>query len=112
MDTWLPLRRSLPRWGGVLFPPDLTRRQKTVAVPELMDASTVYRRVHRFLVNCGVTGTRLAPQTLRNTFAAMRIEEGWDDALIMASMALFDEVTVPRMRNEHTRWESETLLGS
>jgi len=41
-----------------------------------MSESSIFRRVERLLGLAGITGDRASPQTLRNTYAAIRIEQG------------------------------------
>lgn len=107
LEIWLPIRNRLnSRYGDdKLFPPDKKRRNHQVDYPpDRLHPANVYKRVRTLLNRFGVKGVRVSPQTLRNTFGAMRIEEGWNDILIMSSMGLRDEATMQRMRNEHSLW--------
>jgi site-specific recombinase XerD len=40
-----------------------------------LSASSIFRRIERLLAHAGISGHRASPQTLRNTYAAMLIEQ-------------------------------------
>lgn len=107
MNAWQGKRKLLDaQFGDCLFPPDMAyRRNEGVALPKL-HPSNVYRRVRTMLESFGLSGSRIAPQTLRNTYAAIRIEQGWNDPLIMAHMGFIEDTTVPHMRRDHKIWLS------
>ena len=104
LAVWQPRRARLVGYGDKLFPPDAIRRRDDVVAPIKMDPSNIYRRVRTMLEDFGLTGTRISPQTLRNTYAAIRIEQGWTDPVIMANMGLIEDTTVPHMRLDHRTW--------
>ena len=102
LDAWLPVRSTLKISGDVLFPPDVTRRPHGVsAAPIILDHSNIYRRVNRMLKAFGITGKRITPQTLRNTYAGSLIKEGWGNTRIMSSMGLVEDTTVHHIRNNY-----------
>lgn len=108
LETWLAERRTMSVPGNALFPPELASRRPGMTLPAKLDETTLYRRVRRILNDFGITGPRVAPQTLRNTYAAMAIDAGWSDAMILSYMGLHDEVTVPRLRNNLTDFRTRT----
>lgn len=107
MDTWLPLRERVHVQSNALFPPDtLRRRSDVLKVKEYIHPSNLYRRINALLIEFGITGKRISPQTLRNTYAAMCIEAGWNDSIILASMGLVEDTTLIRIRAKHKVWKN------
>ena len=68
------------------------------ATSQRMHVSSVFRRIQEFLVTAGVTGIRISPQTLRNTYAAWLIEEGATDMELLTSLGVTTEMTIKRIR--------------
>ena len=104
LAVWLPVRKSLSGVGHQLFPPDASRRRHDVVAALRMHPSNVFRRVNALLKTFGLSGPRITPQTLRNTFAAVRIEQGWNDGMIMSSMGLVEDTTLMHMREKYKVW--------
>ena len=68
------------------------------ATSQRMHVSSIFRRIQEFLVTAGVSGIRLSPQTLRNTYAAWLIEGGATDMELLTSLGVTTEMTVKRIR--------------
>lgn len=112
ISVWLKLRAHMDTGGGqstggaLVFPADrdragFGRHAKTAA----LHASSVYRRVLRFLVEAGITGDRASAQTLRNTYAAQLIEAGASDEQLVDYLGLNTSITAHRIR---TAYENST----
>ena len=110
LNTWVPMRQSLKIDSHALFPPDLSRRRDSLPTPsEFMHPSNIYRRVNALLKRFGLSGKRISPQTLRNTYAAMGIEAGWTNGMIMSSMALVEDTTLIHLRSKHKVWQNSPI---
>ena len=86
ITAWLELRRSAGIAGDRLFPSD------DLGAP--MHASSMYRAVHSIAeaafkaAGLEVPEARLSPQTLRNTYAALLLDGGFNDTQVMHYMGL------------------------
>lgn len=96
LAAWLKIRGRANIAGRKLFPAD--------DLGESMHPASIYRRVHRVAqlafeqAGLEVPEARLSPQTLRNTYAAMLIEGGHSNAVIMASMGIKESASISRLR--------------
>lgn len=63
-----------------------------------MHASSIHRRTQRFLQAAGVTGERASAQTLRNTYAAIWIDQGATDEELVDFLGLHAVLTAQRLR--------------
>ena len=107
LNTWLPIRQRLNTESKALFPPDIARRRDSLPTSsEFIHPSNIYRRVNALLKSFGLTGKRISPQTLRNTYAAMCIDAGWNNGVIMSSMALVEDTTLIHLRSKHKVWQN------
>lgn len=102
---WRDLRNSHDGGGGLLFPAD---RERGGPRPEKDGASlhavSVFRRTRSFLHACGVTGDRASAQTLRNTYAALLIDEGASNADLADHLGLAKGDSVERLRLNYKHW--------
>lgn len=64
----------------------------------ILSPSSIHRRVERFLSAAGITGDRACAQTLRNTYAALLIEDGASDDNLIDYLGLRASVTAKRLR--------------
>lgn len=63
-----------------------------------MHVSSIFRRIQNFLVAGGISGNRMGPQTLRNTYAAQMIIDGATDMDLLMLLGVATEITVKRIR--------------
>lgn len=95
LARWGAYRAGAGTEGDLLFPS--TREAKLKS--QMMDKATLYRIVKRQLDAAGVElPAREAPQTLRNTFAAMLIDAGESDGLITEYLGLQETASAGRLR--------------
>lgn len=109
LSAWVGIRSALPVSGGALFPADLGRRRSDRQVPTAaMHPATLFRRIKSLLSEAGISGERCGGQTLRNTYAAMLIEDGRDDEYLIECMGIFKgdyaDLSIHRLREAHARW--------
>lgn len=91
LANWVKARREVGTPGKLLFP-------STMAGAKMV-RMTLYRIVHRQLAAAGIAlEAREAPQTLRNTFAAMMFDAGESDAMVTEYMGLQEISSATRMR--------------
>lgn len=64
-----------------------------------LSASSIHRRVQRFLSAAGITGERASAQTLRNTYAGLLIEGGATNDHLVDYLGLKASETAIRLRN-------------
>jgi len=103
--AWLKLRRTLKLRSDLLFPAQRSAGgYKPKRATEKMHAASVYRRAERLMTEAGIQGNRVCAQTLRNTYAAMLIEQGINDDLIIEYMGFFKICTAQRLREAHEEW--------
>ena len=105
LRRWRDLRNSHEGEGGLLFPAD---RERGGPRPEkagaALHAVSVFRRTRSFLHACGVTGERASAQTLRNTYAALLIDEGATNADLADHLGLAKGDSVERLRLNYKHW--------
>lgn len=109
LSAWWPWRERMAGGSELVFPADMKRRRndqqrKTAA----MHSATVYRRVAALLEDVGVTGERACCQTLRNTYAAILIEQGASDAELSESLGLYVDLSAQRMREAYLQWQKRS----
>ena len=91
LARWVTVRREMRIPGRLLFP--------SAPTGAAMTRMTLYRIVHRQLEAAGITlASREAPQTLRNTFAAIQFDAGESDAVVTEYMGLQEVYSATRMR--------------
>lgn len=116
---WLDVRAQLDLPGNALFPGGAVGPRRPPGAP--MHAVSVFRRVHAFLADVGVSlelglamarregpsdivieeaagAARLCAQTLRNTYAASLFEEGAVDELVLEYLGLKSLASAQRLR--------------
>lgn len=101
--TWLQVRRQLlpdPAEAAAtpVFFADRTKGFGRQATQRTLHASSIFRRVQRFLAAMGIEGERNSPQTLRNTYAALLIDGGASDDELVDFLGLQASVTARRLR--------------
>jgi integrase len=101
-----PLEKTATMNVPLVFPadrdgPGFGRHAKTPA----LHASSVYRRVLRFLGEAGITGERASAQTLRNTYAGLLIEGGANDEQLVDYLGLSVSITARRLRAAYLNWK-------
>lgn len=69
-----------------------------IAKSPIMHASSIHRRTQRILELTGVKGERGSAQTLRNTYAALLIDNGAHDNELVDFLALKATLTAYRLR--------------
>lgn len=95
LARWVAYRAATSTEGTLLFPSTAQAKSKS----QMMDKATLYRIVKRQLDAAGVTlPAREAPQTLRNTFAAMLFDAGESDGLVTEYLGLQDTASAGRLR--------------
>ena len=95
LARWVAYRAQASTEGTLLFPS--TRQAKTKS--QVMDKATLYRIVKRQLDAAGITlPAREAPQTLRNSFAAMLFDAGETDGLVTEYLGLQETASAGRLR--------------
>lgn len=105
-DAWRRCRAELEVSADTMFPSALDRRRHDQRVATAaMHPATVYRRIHALLEEAGITGDRACCQTLRNTYAAMLIEEGASDLELAECLGLFVDFSAQRMREYYRQWK-------
>lgn len=67
-----------------------------------LSASSIHRRVQRFLKAAGVTGERASAQTLRNTYAGLLIDGGATNEHLIDYLGLRATETAIRLRSAYT----------
>jgi site-specific recombinase XerD len=102
LAAWWPWRAEKAEGSNLVFPAEIKKRRndqrvKTVA----MHATTVYKHVAALMEEAGITGDRACCQTLRNTYAAMLIEQGASDAELSECLGLQLTLSAHRMREAH-----------
>ena len=101
LTSWLHWRALMP-WAtqcDALFPADIRmRRSEHQGKSEAMHPATLFRAVSRVLNFYGITGARVGAQTLRNTYAALLLEVGCSDHLLMETLGLKSPLSVFRLR--------------
>jgi site-specific recombinase XerD len=105
LEAWHALQAD-PRTPGVrLF---AARRDHGGVRPSLsnapLHAASIFRRVRATLAECGITGRRACAQTLRNTYAALLIDAGTDNATLTDLLGLSDPLSAVRLRSSYTVW--------
>ncbi len=106
IEAWLKVQASLHE--GRLTPTQKVfeagrksgfgRNSKVVT----LSASSIHRRVQRFLTAAGVTGERASAQTLRNTYAGLLIEGGATNDHLVDYLGLKASETAIRLRTAFT----------
>lgn len=95
LARWGAYRAGAATEGTLLFPSTIQAKAKS----QMMDKATLYRIVKRQLDAAGVSlPAREAPQTLRNTFAAMLFDAGESDGLVTEYLGLQDTASAGRLR--------------
>lgn len=99
---WLDLQAAMHGAGcpaqHPLFEADRSSGFGRLSDTLFMHASSVHRRTQRFLHQVGITGERASAQTLRNTYAAMLIEEGCSDDELVQRLGLIAAISAQRLR--------------
>lgn len=115
VGDWLRLRALLEVPGKPLFPAVAigARRQKLKGPDVPMHAASIYRRAQKVIAAAGIkvawmdagdpegdssTVPRMCAQTLRNTFAAMLMDDGLPNELITEYLGVALDNTVARLR--------------
>jgi integrase len=95
LARWVAYRAETATEGTLLFPSTIKAKLKS----QMMDKATLYRIVKRLIDAAGVTlPAREAPQTLRNTFAALLFDAGESDGLVAEYLGLQDTASAGRLR--------------
>lgn len=96
LNAWRSARQDAGIQGDLLFP--------SSDLGEPMHAASIYRRVHLIaetaILEAGLVAplSRLSPQTLRNTYARILFQKGFDDKSIMASMGILEKRSLLRLK--------------
>jgi len=100
LENWLKARAALPIPGDLLFPTDREGPGvKPWPMKYNMHPSTAFLRVQLLLQSCGIKGDRACPQTLRNTYAAILIEEGVSNELLAEYLGMVQLRSAKRIRS-------------
>lgn len=95
LARWVAYRATAATEGTLLFPSTPQAKSKS----QMMDKATLYRIVKRQLDGAGVElPAREAPQTLRNTFAALLFDAGESDGLVTEYLGLQETASAGRLR--------------
>jgi integrase len=102
-------RRTLAQWlrllGGLKVPGEYLFPAARDGKP--MHAASVFRRVRLQLEQIGIAEEvvhRLSPQTLRNTYAAIRLDRGDHIETVGAALGLQDTVSPLRLKRAYLAW--------
>lgn len=107
LKAWWPWRERMADGSDLVFTADMKRRRNDKMVKTAgMHPATVYRRVAALLEAAGVTGERACCQTLRNTYAAILIEQGASDAELSECLGLYVDLSAQRMRESYLKWQA------
>ncbi len=103
LARWVEVRAASGTEGDVLFPSAVkfpkALKIKKGETPGRMSSAALYRLVKRELKAAGVElDARQAPQTLRNTFAAMLFDAGESDGLVAEYLGIKEPSNVGRLR--------------
>lgn len=102
LAAWWPWRTLHAEGSNLVFPAAIRNRRSDQRVKTAsMHAATVYKRVAALMEQAGITGDRACCQTLRNTYAAMLIEQGALDAELTECLGLQLTLSAHRMREAH-----------
>lgn len=99
LQRWLVLRQTSGTQGSTVF----------VATPDgrPMHAASIYRRVEHWLEAAKVAPARqerASPQTLRNTYAALLLEQGYAPDEVAGYLGMKDPASGWRLLAAHTQW--------
>lgn len=98
LARWVAYREAAGTEGTLLFPSTVQAKAKS----QMMDKATLYRIAKRQLDAAGVSlPAREAPQTLRNTFAAMLFDAGESDGLVTEYLGLQETASAGRLRSHY-----------
>lgn len=100
MGRWLRGHAGQPLFPG------------TAGSPSPLDKASAWRAVRRLLVQAGIDGRRLGPQTLRNTYGALLVRSGESDEAILAFMGYRERLSVVRLRMAVTMADGRTRSPS
>lgn len=106
LSIWWPWRERMADGIELVFPSDIKRRRSDRQVnTAAMHPATVYRRVAALLEDAGITGDRACCQTLRNTYAAILIEQGASDAELRECLGQYADRSAQRIREAYLQWQ-------
>lgn len=95
LARWVSFRAAAATEGTLLFPSTAQAKLKS----QMMNKATLYRIVKRQLDAAGVSlPAREAPQTLRNSFAAILFDAGESDGLVTEYLGLQETASAGRLR--------------
>lgn len=101
LRDWIARRAAAGTHGTWLFPANVTGRA--------MHAASIYRRVEHWLEEAGILSTRrerASPQTLRNSHAALLIEQGVPAQEIASQLGMRDATSGWRLVQAHRDWQA------
>lgn len=102
LAVWWPWRNAHPEGMNLVFPAEIKKRRNDMRrKTSSMHAATIYKRVTALMTQAGITGERACCQTLRNTYAAMLIDQGVSDAELSACLGLHLNLSAHRLRDAY-----------
>jgi site-specific recombinase XerD len=99
LGEWLAIRATLDIQGNVLFPANTEG--------QALHAASLYRGVMQVLEFAGIDTAqrgRISPQTLRNTYAVLMMQQGIPHAEIKASMGIYGDTSMLRIQHAYQQW--------
>ncbi|MDD3352842.1 tyrosine-type recombinase/integrase [Zoogloea sp.] len=115
LETWLKVLSRLhdgPLTGSQkIFEADRSMGFGRHSKQAALSASSIHRRTQRLLGEAGITGERACAQTLRNTYAALLIDQGASDAELMDCLGLQAAITTRRLRSALIQFRQKSEPG-
>lgn len=105
LSAWQAQRTREETGNGYLFPADRERGgPRPRRSDDRLHPASIFRPARSILSACGISGKRACAQTLRNTYAAICIDDGATDEQLIRNMGFVEERSISLLRKSYTQW--------